>query len=248
MTPADMTTSSTATPNVDPAELAKFSALAHRWWDPEGEFRPLHEINPLRLGWIERIVGELRDKRVLDIGCGGGILSEAMAAKGAHVTGIDLSEKALGVARLHKLESAASVEYRLVAAETLAVESPNAYDVVTCMEMLEHVPAPASIIAAAGTLVRPGGVVVISTLNRNPKSYLYAVVGAEYVLQLLPKGTHDWARFLKPSEIAGWGRRVGLDLIEVIGMTYNPLSRRYRLEHDVSVNYLMAFRKAALHD
>ena len=248
MTLADMTPSSTATPNVDPAELAKFSALAHRWWDPEGEFRPLHEINPLRLGWIERIVGELRDKHVLDIGCGGGILSEAMAAKGAHVIGIDLSEKALGVARLHKLESAASVEYRLVAAETHAAESPNAYDVVTCMEMLEHVPGPASIIAAAATLVRPGGVVVISTLNRNPKSYLYAVVGAEYVLQLLPKGTHDWARFLKPSEVAAWGRRVGLDMIEVIGMTYNPLSRRYRLEHDVSVNYLMAFRKPALHD
>jgi 2-polyprenyl-6-hydroxyphenyl methylase/3-demethylubiquinone-9 3-methyltransferase len=248
MTLADMTPSTTFPSNADPAELAKFSALAHRWWDPEGEFRPLHEINPLRLGWIERLVGELRDKRVLDIGCGGGILSEAMAAKGAHVIGIDLSEKALGVARLHKLESGADVEYRLVAAETHAAESPNAYDDVTCMEMLEHVPGPAFIIAAAGTLVRPGGVVVISTLNRNPKSYLYAVVGAEYVLQLLPKGTHDWARFLKPSEVAGWGRRVGLDLIEVIGMTYNPLSRRYRLEQDVSVNYLMAFHKLAPHD
>ena len=241
-----MTTSTTFSSNVDPAELAKFSALAHRWWDPEGEFRPLHEINPLRLGWIERIVGDLRDQRVIDIGCGGGILSEAMAAKGAHVTGIDLSEKALGVARLHKLESGSAVDYRLVAAETLAAESPNAYDFVTCMEMLEHVPGPASIIAAAGTLVRAGGVVVISTLNRNPKSYLYAIVGAEYVLRLLPKGTHDWARFLKPSEIAAWGRRVGLDLIDMIGMTYAPLSRRYRLEHDMSVNYLMAFRKRAL--
>jgi len=240
-----MTTSSTATPNVDPAELAKFSALAHRWWDPEGEFRPLHEINPLRLGWIERIVGELRNKRVLDIGCGGGILSEAMAAKGAHVTGIDLSEKALGVARLHKLESAAPVEYRLVAAETLAAESPNAYDVVTCMEMLEHVPEPASVVAAVATLVKPGGTVVISTLNRNPKSYVFAVIGAEYVLGLLPKGTHDWSRFIKPSEIAAWGRRVHLELIEIIGMTYNPLSRQYRLERDVSVNYLMALRKSA---
>ncbi|HEY3178888.1 MAG TPA: bifunctional 2-polyprenyl-6-hydroxyphenol methylase/3-demethylubiquinol 3-O-methyltransferase UbiG [Casimicrobiaceae bacterium] len=243
-----MTTTNSVATNVDPAELAKFSALAHRWWDPEGEFRPLHEINPLRLDWIERIVGELRDKRIVDIGCGGGILSEAMAAKGANVTGIDLSEKALGVARLHKLESGADLAYRLVAAETLAAESPNAYDVVTCMEMLEHVPAPASIIAAAGTLVKPGGVVVISTLNRNPKSYLYAVIGAEYVLQLLPRGTHDWARFLKPSEVGAWGRRVGLDLIELIGMTYNPMARRYRLERDVSVNYLMAFRKPALHD
>jgi 2-polyprenyl-6-hydroxyphenyl methylase / 3-demethylubiquinone-9 3-methyltransferase len=243
-----MITSTTVAANVDPAELAKFSALAHRWWDPDGEFRPLHEINPLRLGWIERIVGDLRDARILDIGCGGGILSEAMAAKGARVTGIDLSEKALGVARLHKLESGADVDYRLVAAEMLAAESPNAYDVVTCMEMLEHVPAPASIIAAAGTLVKAGGVVVISTLNRNPKSYLYAVVGAEYVLQLLPRGTHDWARFLRPSEVAAWGRRVGLDLIDMIGMTYAPLSRRYRLEQDVSVNYLMAFRKRALND
>jgi len=230
--------------NVDPAELAKFTALAHRWWDPGGEFKPLHDINPLRLGWIERIAGDLRDKRVLDIGCGGGILSEAMAAKGAHVMGIDLADKPLGVARLHKLESGANVEYRLVAAETLAAETPAAYDVVTCMEMLEHVPGPASIVAAAAKLAKPGGLVVFSTLNRNPKSYLFAVIGAEYVLGLLPKGTHDWARFIKPSEIGAWSRRVGLDLVEIIGMTYNPLTRQYRLARDVSVNYLIALRRS----
>ena len=236
--------SSAGPANVDPAELAKFAALAHRWWDPNGEFKPLHEINPLRLAWIEQIAGDLKGRRVLDIGCGGGILSEAMAAEGAHVTGIDLSDKALGVARLHQLESRAEVEYRLVAAEALAAEAPATFDVVTCMEMLEHVPVPASILAAAATLAKPDGTVIISTLNRNPKSYLYAIIGAEYVLGLLPKGTHDWARFIKPSEIATWGRRVGLDLIEMIGMTYNPLSRQYRLERDVSVNYLMAFRKS----
>ena len=241
-----ITTSTAAPPpNVDPAELAKFAALAHRWWDPSGEFKPLHDINPLRLGWVQRIVGDLRGKRILDVGCGGGILSESMAASGARVTGIDLSDKALGVARLHKLESGADVEYRLVAAETLAAESPGAYDVVTCMEMLEHVPEPASVVAAVATLVKPGGTVVISTLNRNPKSYVFAVIGAEYVLGLLPKGTHDWSRFIKPSEIAAWGRRVHLELIEIIGMTYNPLSRQYRLERDVSVNYLMALRKSA---
>ena len=239
-----ITTSTAAPPNVDPAELAKFAALAHRWWDPSGEFKPLHDINPLRLGWVQRIVGDLRGKRILDVGCGGGILSESMAASGARVTGIDLSDKALGVARLHKLESGADVEYRLVAAETLAAESPGAYDVVTCMEMLEHVPEPASVVAAVATLVKPGGTVVISALNRNPKSYVFAVIGAEYVLGLLPKGTHDWSRFIKPSEIAAWGRRVHLELIEIIGMTYNPLSRQYRLERDVSVNYLMALRKS----
>ena len=242
MTP--LTTAAAAPANVDPAELAKFAALAHRWWDPSGEFKPLHDINPLRLGWIERIVGDLSGKRILDVGCGGGILSEAMATKGARVTGIDLSDKALGVARLHKLESGTDVEYRLVAVETLAAETPGAYDVVTCMEMLEHVPGPASVVAAIATLAKPGGSVVISTLNRNPKSYLFAVIGAEYVLGLLPKGTHDWSRFIKPSEIAAWGRRVSLDLVEIIGMTYNPLSRQYRLERDVSVNYLMALRKS----
>ena len=229
--------------NVDPAELKKFSDLAHRWWDPEGEFRPLHDINPLRLHWIERITGGLRDKRVVDVGCGGGILTEAMAAQGAHVLGIDLSDKALGVARLHKLESGAKVDYRLVAAEALAVETPRAFDVVTCMEMLEHVPTPAAIIDACATLLKPGGVFAISTLNRNPKSYVYAVLGAEYALRLLPRGTHDWARFLKPSEVAAWARHVGLELVELVGMTYNPLMRRYRLESDVSVNYLMAFRR-----
>jgi len=242
--PISMTAATPSSANVDPAELAKFAALAHRWWDPTGEFKPLHEINPLRLGWIEQIVGDFRDRRIIDIGCGGGILSEAMAAKGAHVTGIDLSDKALGVARLHKLESGANVDYRLVAAEALAAESPDAFDVVTCMEMLEHVPGPASIIAAAAKLAKPGGIVVISTINRNPKAYLYAVIGAEYVLGLLPRGTHDWSRFIRPSEIAAWGRRVGLDLVEIIGMTYNPLSRQYRLERDVSVNYLMALRKS----
>jgi len=242
--PITMPPSAAHTANVDPAELAKFAALAHRWWDPAGEFKPLHEINPLRLGWIERIAGDLRGKRVVDIGCGGGILSEAMAAKGAQVMGIDLADKALGVARLHKLESGTNVEYRLVAAETLAAESPAAFDVVTCMEMLEHVPGPASIVAAAAKLAKPGGVVVFSTLNRNPKSYLFAVIGAEYILGLLPKGTHDWARFIKPSEIAAWSRRVGLDLIELIGMTYNPLTRQYRLGRDVSVNYLMALRRS----
>jgi 2-polyprenyl-6-hydroxyphenyl methylase/3-demethylubiquinone-9 3-methyltransferase len=229
--------------NVDPAELAKFSALAHRWWDPASEFRPLHEINPLRLRWIERVCGGLAGRRVLDIGCGGGILAEAMAAQGAQVTGIDLSEKALGVARLHLLESGARVDYRLVAAETLAAEAPASFDVVTCMEMLEHVPSPASTVAAAAALAVPGGHVVVSTLNRNAKSYLFAIIGAEYVLRLLPRGTHDWARFLRPAEVAAWARRAQLETSAMIGMTYNPFTRRYRLEDDVSVNYLIAFRK-----
>ena len=241
---ADMTVA----PNADPAELAKFSALAHRWWDPESEFRPLHEINPLRLDWIDRLSGGFHGKRVVDIGCGGGILTEAMAARGAHVTGIDLSDKALGVARLHQLESGAEVDYRLIAPEALASEAPGAFDVVTCMEMLEHVPSPAAVIAAGAVLVKPGGVLALSTLNRNPKSYLFAVIGAEYLLQLLPKGTHDWARFLKPAEVAAWARRAGLDALELIGMTYNPLTKRYRLERDTSVNYLMAFRKPPVND
>jgi len=233
--------------NADPAELEKFSALAHRWWDPGSEFRPLHEINPLRLEWIDRLAGGLAGQRVVDVGCGGGILAESMALRGALVTGIDLSDKALGVARLHQLESGAVVDYRLVAAEALALEAPAAFDVVTCMEMLEHVPQPASIVAACAALAKPGGALVFSTLNRNPKSYAYAIVGAEYVLGLLPRGTHDWARFIKPAEMAAWGRRVELDLVEMTGMTYNPFTRRYRLEPDTSVNYLAAFRRPAAH-
>ena len=229
--------------NADPAELAKFSALAHRWWDPHSEFRPLHEINPLRLSWIADVATGFAGKDVLDVGCGGGILAEAMAVSGARVTGIDLSEKALGVAQLHRLESGASVDYRLIAAEDLAAAAPGTFDLVTCMEMLEHVPDPASIVAACSRLARPGGTLVFSTLNRNPKSYLFAIVGAEYVLRLLPRGTHDWTRFLRPSELAGFARRAGLDLTAMIGMTYNPLTKVYRLEADTSVNYIAAFRK-----
>jgi len=235
----------THTANYDPAELAKFSALAHRWWDPESEFRPLHEINPLRLDWIERQSGGLAGTRAIDVGCGGGILTEAMAARGARVTGIDLSDKALGVARLHQLESGAQVDYRLVAAEALAAEEPASADIVTCMEMLEHVPQPASIVAACAALAKPGATLVFSTLNRNPKSYAFAIVGAEYILRLLPRGTHDWARFIRPAELAGWARRAELDLVELVGMTYNPLTKRYRLEADTSVNYLAAFRRTA---
>ena len=231
-------------PNADPAELAKFSALAHRWWDPESEFKPLHDINPLRLAWIERVADGIAGKRVVDVGCGGGILAEAMAGKGAQVVGIDLSEKALGVARLHQLESGSTVDYRLMAAEALAAEAPAAFDAVTCLELLEHVPEPASTIAACAAMVKPGGSVVFSTLNRNPKSYLFAILGAEYVLKLLPRGTHDWARFLRPSEVAAFARRAHLEPVAMIGMTYNPLTRAYRLEDDTSVNYLAAFRRA----
>ena len=228
------------TANADPVELNRFSALAHRWWDPNSEFKPLHDINPLRLAWIERLAGGLTGKRIVDVGCGGGILAEAMAQRGGSVTGIDLSEKALGVARLHQLESGVVVDYRLVAAETLAQASPGTFDVVTCLELLEHVPDPASTVAACARLARPGGLVVFSTINRNPKSYLYAVIGAEYVLRLLPRGTHDWSRFLRPSELAGFARRAGLDVGEITGMTYNPLTRSYRLEDDTGVNYLLA--------
>lgn len=225
--------------NADPIELQKFSDLAHRWWDPNSEFRPLHEINPLRLDWIDRHVGGLAGKRVLDVGCGGGLLAEAMAAKGATVTGIDLSEKALGVARLHLLESGRSVDYRLSAAEALAETEAGSYDVVTCMEMLEHVPNPASTIASCAALTRPGGHAFFSTISRNPKAYLFAVIGAEYLLKLLPKGTHDYAKFIKPSELARWAKSVGLNVNELIGMSYNPLTQRYSLGRDTSVNYLM---------
>jgi len=229
--------------NVDPAEIAKFSALAHRWWDPTSEFRPLHEINPLRLGHIERLVGGIAGKRVVDVGCGGGILAEAMAAKGAEVLGIDLADKPLKVAALHKLESGANVEYRLVAAERLAEEMPETFDVVTCMEMVEHVPDPASTVAACARLAKPGGWVVFSTINRNPKSFLFAIVGAEYVLRLLPKGTHEYAKFVTPSELARHCRAAGLDVRDLTGMTYNPLTRVYSLGRDVDVNYLIAARK-----
>ncbi|MEO8344070.1 MAG: bifunctional 2-polyprenyl-6-hydroxyphenol methylase/3-demethylubiquinol 3-O-methyltransferase UbiG [Betaproteobacteria bacterium] len=244
--PAPASTTSFAAPpsgNVDPSELAKFGALAHRWWDPESEFKPLHEINPLRLEWIDKVAGGIAGKHVLDVGCGGGILAEAMALRGAQVTGIDLGERALGVAKLHQLESGVVVDYRLIAAEALAVEAPGAFDVVTCMEMLEHVPDPSAIVAACAALAAAGGTVVFSTLNRNPKSYLFAIVGAEYLLNILPRGTHDWAKFLRPSELATFARRAGLELTELIGMTYNPLTRIYRLEPDTSVNYVAAYGK-----
>ena len=229
--------------NVDPSEIAKFSALAHRWWDPTSEFRPLHEINPLRLGHIERLVGGLQGKRVLDVGCGGGILAEAMAAKGAKVMGIDLAEKPLKVAALHQMESGSAVDYRLVAAEALADEMPGAFDLVTCMEMLEHVPEPASIVKACYRLAKPGGWVTFSTINRNPKSFLFAIVGAEYVLRLLPRGTHEYARFITPSELARHCRDAGLSIADLTGMTYNPLTRAYSLGRDVDVNYLLAARR-----
>lgn len=235
----------TTTPNVDPAELAKFSDLAHRWWDPDSEFRPLHQINPLRLEWINNLV-PLAGKKVLDVGCGGGILSESMARKGAEVLGIDLASKSLKVAQLHALEAqTANVRYREISAEDLAAESPASFDVVTCMEMLEHVPVPVSVVSACAALVRPGGWVFFSTLNRNAKSFLFAIVGAEYVLKLLPRGTHDFQRLIRPSELAGFCRTAGLDVVGTRGMEYNPLTRRYWLSDDTSVNYLMAVRRAA---
>jgi 2-polyprenyl-6-hydroxyphenyl methylase / 3-demethylubiquinone-9 3-methyltransferase len=227
--------------NADLRELEKFSELAHRWWDPEGEFKPLHRINPLRLDHIDRIA-ELRGKTVVDVGCGGGILSEAMAARGAQVTGIDLAEKPLQVARLHLFESGLEVEYLKVSAEELAVQRPEHYDVVTCMEMLEHVPDPASVVAACARMVKPGGWLFFATINRNPKSYLYAIVGAEYLLRLLPRGTHDYARFIKPSELGTMCREAGLEVAGVIGMTYNPVTRVFALENDASVNYILHCR------
>jgi len=226
-------------PNVDPAELAKFSALAHRWWDPTSEFRPLHEINPLRLAHIERLAGGLKGKRVLDVGCGGGILAEAMAAKGAIVTGIDLADKPLKVAMLHRMETGSAVDYRLVSAEDLARESPGSFDLVTCMEMLEHVPDPPSTIRACSQLAKQGGQVFFSTINRNPKSFLFAIVGAEYVLKLLPKGTHEYERFIRPSELTRACREAGLTVTDLTGMTYNPITKVYSLGRDVDVNYLL---------
>lgn len=224
--------------NVDPLELEKFSQLAHRWWDPGSEFKPLHEINPLRLDYIAGIAG-LRGKRVVDVGCGGGILAEAMAARGARVTGIDLAEKPLKVAQLHLLESGLEVDYRLMAAEVLALESPHAFDVVTCMELLEHVPDPPATVRACADLARPGAQVFFSTINRNPKSYLLAVVGAEYVLKLLPRGTHDYARFIKPSELSAMCRAAGLRVSGITGMTYNPFTKVYALGPDTDVNYIL---------
>jgi 2-polyprenyl-6-hydroxyphenyl methylase/3-demethylubiquinone-9 3-methyltransferase len=232
------------TVNADPAELAKFSDLAHRWWDPESEFRPLHQINPLRLDWIDGLV-PLARRRVLDIGCGGGILSDSMARKGSEVTGIDLSSKALRVAQLHALEaSTPNVNYREISAEALALEQPASFDVVTCMEMLEHVPDPSSVVKACSQLVKPGGWVFFSTINRNPKSFLFAIVGAEYVLQMLPKGTHEYAKLIRPSELAAHCRAADLDLTQTKGLEYNPLTRRYWLSQDTSVNYMFATRKA----
>ena len=230
--------------NADPQELQKFSDLAHRWWDPTSEFRPLHEINPLRLEWINARV-PLSGKKVVDIGCGGGILAESMARKGADVTGIDLSEKALKVADLHSLESGVQVRYELIAAEDLATREPEGFDVVTCMEMLEHVPDPFAIVQACAALVKPGGHVFFSTLNRNPKSYLFAVIGAEYVLRLLPKGTHDYAKFIKPAELSQFIRNAGMGVDALKGLMYNPLTKMYSLNQDTSVNYLVASSRPA---
>ncbi|MCE2745796.1 MAG: bifunctional 2-polyprenyl-6-hydroxyphenol methylase/3-demethylubiquinol 3-O-methyltransferase UbiG [Burkholderiales bacterium] len=231
--------------NVDHAELAKFSALASKWWDPNSEFRPLHEINPLRLNWIDERVS-LKGKRVLDVGCGGGILAESMARRGADVLGIDLADKSLKVAELHKLETGVSnVNYRFVSAEQLAAEEQSTFDVVTCLEMLEHVPDPAQTIQACADLCKPGGWLFFSTINRNPKSFVFAIVGAEYVLNLLPKGTHEYKKFIKPSELAQYARQSKLDFSEIIGLVYNPLTKVYRLARDTDVNYMVACRKAA---
>jgi 2-polyprenyl-6-hydroxyphenyl methylase/3-demethylubiquinone-9 3-methyltransferase len=229
--------------NVDPDEIEKFEKLASRWWDPHSEFKPLHDINPLRLDYIERLA-PLHGKCVIDVGCGGGLLSEGMAARGAQVTGIDMGKAPLGVAQLHRHESGLEIDYRQATAEQMAAAHPRQFDIVTCMEMLEHVPDPAQTIEACARLVSDDGHVFFSTINRNPKAYLFAVIGAEYLLQLLPKGTHDYAKFIRPSEMEAWARAAGLQLVDLTGMSYNPLSKEYRLGRDVSVNYLACFRKA----
>jgi 2-polyprenyl-6-hydroxyphenyl methylase/3-demethylubiquinone-9 3-methyltransferase len=231
-------TETAQTLNADALELQKFGDVAHKWWDKNSEFKPLHEINPLRLNWIDGLAA-LDGKRVLDVGCGGGILSESMYFKGADVTGIDLGEKAINVAKLHQLESGAKVNYQLIAVEQLAAEQPVSFDIVTCMEMLEHVPDPAAIVAACAKLVKPGGAVFFSTINRSPKAYLFAVIGAEYILNMLPKGTHDYAKFIKPSELSGWARSAELNVGNMRGMSYNPMTQHYSLGDDVAVNYMM---------
>lgn len=235
--------SHTGQQNVDPSEIAKFDALASRWWDPEGEFRPLHDMNPVRLEWIRERVGSLEGLRILDVGCGGGILAEGLARDDAEVIGIDMADAALAVAKLHLLESKLQVEYRQVSVEDLAREAPGSFDVVTCLEMLEHVPDPAAIVTACRTLVKPGGDVIFSTLNRNPKSFMLAIVGAEYIARLLPRGTHEYARFIRPSELEEWSRNAGLELSGMTGMLYNPLTKRFSLGRDTDVNYLMHFRR-----
>lgn len=229
--------------NVDQAEIDKFSALAAHWWDPEGDFKPLHVINPLRLNWIQEQLGSLSGKKVVDVGCGGGILAESMAIAGAEVTGIDLAEKSLKVAKLHGLESGVAIHYQAISAEQFALEQAGQFDAVTCMEMLEHVPDPASIIRACAQLAKPDGWVFFSTLNRNPKSFLFAIIGAEYVLRLLPRGTHNYENFIKPSELAQSARQAGLSVVELAGMEYNPVTKLYKLSRDTSVNYLVATRR-----
>ena len=230
--------------NVDQSEIAKFEALAYRWWDRDSEFKPLHDINPLRVNWIDELA-PLAGKTVLDVGCGGGILSESMAQRGATVMGIDMGEAPLSVARLHLLESELEIDYRQITAEQLAEEMPGQFDVVTCLEMLEHVPDPASVIRACSQLVKPGGHVFFSTINRNPKSYAFAILGAEYVLKLVPRGTHDYKKFIRPSELGAWSRLAGLQTREIIGLTYNPLTKIYKLENDVDVNYMLHTTKEA---
>lgn len=233
----------TDTLNVDNAEIAKFEALAKRWWDKNSEFKPLHEINPLRTNFIDERT-PVAELNILDVGCGGGILCEALAKRGANVTGIDMGEAPLSVAKLHQLESNVSINYKKITAEELAQQEPESFDIVTCLEMLEHVPDPSKVIKACADLVKPNGDVYFSTINRNPKSYAFAIIGAEYILQLLPKGTHEYNKFIKPSELAGWARRAGLDWLEITGMTYNPLTKKYKLkQHDVDVNYLVHTKK-----